>query len=340
MTNLSIFSLKDRPQFRQDALTLIEESFNYEKDQSYAIDFYSLTNKDNDEHRYLLIENDKLIGHIGVKKKYFEYQNFSTPFIFIGGIAVKQSERGKGYLKILINHVFKKYKEECSLYMLWSENPSLYERYNFHLSVGQIQIENSIQENDWKKTKLAQCTHDEKRQIQELYSNKIATQFICPLRTEESWKELEKIISTDLYIKRSKDKIVAYAFVGKGKDMKDICHEISFEEDKQLRDYVNSPSFKTWLPENYAQYNSKAQYQYGAIVKIANNKLFKDFIEFFSDAEISINMIDDEKVSFSFHEEEFDLNHADFLTSLFGPYPFKEFQHFQKAIFIPGLDSI
>jgi predicted GNAT family N-acyltransferase len=341
MINLTIKTLKDRPEFRQESLALIEKSFGYEKDQSYSVDFYSLIRKENDENRFLLLKEEKLIGHIGVKKKIFHFHNFESTFIFIGGIAIAESERGKGYFQKLMDHVLNHYKNDCALFMLWSDKSSLYEKFGFHLSIGQMQLNPSeLELKEFRKIKYKQCNYEEKVQIQELYNSFIETQFFCPKRTEYSWKEIEDITSSDLYIKKYKEKIICYAFVGKGKDLANTCHEIAFAEEKMMKDYILNPLFQTWLPEIYSQQSPNSQLQYGSLVKINKNKLFRDLIDFWSDGEIIINSMTSEKIYFNFMNESFELSHQEFLTSLFGPYPFKEFQHFHKSILIPGLDSI
>ena len=91
MTNLTITTLEKNPEFLKQALALIEKSFEYGVSSTFATDFFSLINPKNHHHCYLLLRDEKLIGHIGLKSKIFIHQHYETQIAFLGGIAIAEN---------------------------------------------------------------------------------------------------------------------------------------------------------------------------------------------------------------------------------------------------------
>ncbi len=341
MPTFSMVKLSERPEFTSASLTLIEESFDYHSPESYANDFFPLMREENSHHRYLLLKDNKeLVGHIAVKQKNIFHHHFQSDVIFIGGIAVKESERGQGHFNTLLEHVKETYHKNVSLMVLWSDKNEMYAKHGFELCIGQIQVTGETPLSGWEKTKYKELSFEEKKRIKHLYYLTAEDHLFTVKRDEEAWKETEAINGTDLYLKRSKEKIVAYFFQSKGKDLPNICHEFGVEEEKYIKDMVQTTPFTFWLPEKYLTLFPEAQVQYGSLVRIASHSLFKELIHYWSDGEIAIEKILKDQVYFIFNQESFNLGHQEFLSSLFGPYPLKEFQHFNKNFFISGLDSI
>lgn len=340
MTNLTITTLKKNPELLKDTLNLIEKSFQYGEASTFATDFYSLINKENHHHCYLLLKDGNLIGHIGLKKKIFIHESYESPIAFLGGISILESERGYGYFQYLMNEILKLHHQDFSMFMLWSDKAELYEKFGFHLSIGQIAVTGLGNRHQLHKTKYHSLNHDEKEQIKSLYKESILKQYFSIKRDENDWEEVEYITSTDLFIKKDGKKIIAYCFKNKGKDLTGIAHELAVAEEKDLKDFIQSTDLTFWLPEKHIEHFPEAQMLFGSLVKIGGSDLFRDFIEHWSEGEIQITRITKEDVAFLFEDAVFTLTHKEFLCALFGPYPLKEFTEFNKFLFISGLDSI
>lgn len=340
MTNLTITTLQKNPELLQQTLNLIEKSFQYGASSTFATDFYSLINKNNHHHCYLLLKDGKLIGHIGLKKKIFIHESYETPIAFLGGISILESERGKGFFQYMMSEILKLHHQEFSMFMLWSDKAELYEKFGFHLSIGQIAVTGKGDRKHFIKTKYHSLNNDEKEQIQNLYNESILKNYFSIKREKSDWEEIEHITSTDLFLKKDGKKILAYCFKNKGKDLTGISHELAVATDKDLKDFIESTDFTFWLSEKHIEQFPEAQMLFGALVKIGGSDLFRDFIEHWSEGEIQITRITKDDVAFLFEDAVFTLTHKEFLCALFGPYPLKEFSEFNKFLFISGLDSI
>lgn len=340
MTNLTITTLKLNPEYLKDTLDLIEQSFQYGETSTFSTDFYSLINPENHHHCYLLLKDKKLIGHIGLKKKIFVHESYEAPIAFIGGISILESERGNGYFQHLMKEVLNVHLQEFSMFMLWSDKAELYEKYGFHLSIGQISITGKGDRKQLIKTKYHSLNEDEKLQVHSLYKESILKNYFSIRRDPKDWEEIDHITSTDLFLKKDGKKITAYCFKNKGKDLTGIAHELAVAEDKDLKDFIESTDLTFWLPEKHIDLFPDAQMLFASLVKIGDADLFRDFIEHWSEGEIQITRITKDDVAFLFEDAVFTLTHKEFLCALFGPYPLKEFTEFNKFIFISGLDSI
>lgn len=53
-------------------------------------------------HRWLVREQDKLVGHLAVHEKTFEYDGTGVPFIGIAEVCVAPSHRGRGFVRAML----------------------------------------------------------------------------------------------------------------------------------------------------------------------------------------------------------------------------------------------
>ena len=341
MEGLKIAKLEDFLHFEANALALIEESFQYSSPFHYSIDFFPLVKKENSSHRYILIKNEtEVIGHIGVKEKILSHHQFDFKVIFLGGIAIKDSERGKGYFSLLMNEVIKTYYSDVAMMFLWSDKPDLYQKFGFELCIGQIQVSGTAEKELLERKYFKDLDWEDKKRIRDIYNKTLQEDCFSIKRNKEEWNEIEQITSAQFHLLRNKERIVAYFVKDKGKDLNNIAHEIGYEEEKYLKEMINSSAATFWLPEKFLQLWPEAPIQYGAMVKISQPDLFHDFISVWSDGEINTLNVKENIVKFLFNDEIFSLSSQEFLASVFGPYPLREFQPFNKNLYISGLDSI
>ena len=85
---MDILNLADSPRFIMQTLTLIEQAFEYPSDQQFDTDFYPLFNKDNFQNCFVLVEEDKVLAHIGVKLRKLQVNKQTHLVAMYGGIAV------------------------------------------------------------------------------------------------------------------------------------------------------------------------------------------------------------------------------------------------------------
>lgn len=341
MDQLIISTLKDRPSFEQQTVKLIEQSFGYQENFHFHHDFFSLINSQNHHHNFILLKDNLLIGHIGIKEKHFSTTDFSLKVAFIGGIAIDKQYRGIGYFKYFFESILKKIEKEYPLFFLWSDKPSLYEKFGFYLSIGQIEVKGLGKNSNLTKTKYRNLSNEDKDRIKHLYKYFLEKKFLTITRGNLEWLEIEQIVSADLFIKRNNEgEIIAYCFQNKGKDLQGITYELGLLDEKHLVEFINDTNFTFWLSEKYHPQFLDATVQYGALLKIGNTHLFSEFVENFSDGNIHLTKIDENKITFLFEDTIFHLTPKEFLTSMLGPYPVKEFMDFNKFFFISGIDSV
>lgn len=252
MVEGKIINLGDAPEYELKAMRLIETCFHYESPHSYAVDFFPLIKSANAAHRFLLLNPAlELIGHIGVKPKILTHLHFEFQVIFIGGIAVAAEARGKGHFSTLMEHVKTHYGPKVPLMFLWSDKPTIYEKHGFVLCLGQIQVEGKGQNFDLEKSKYRDLNWEDKKRVRELYKKTLEENCFSVKREKEDWQDIESITSADFYLKRNKDRVVAYYVQNKGKDLSGVVHEFGFEEEKYLKEMINMSSATFWLPEKY-----------------------------------------------------------------------------------------
>ncbi|OUR93098.1 hypothetical protein A9Q84_21580 [Halobacteriovorax marinus] len=342
MSKLIQTTLAKAPNFFNETLSLLEKSFNYPKHQNFLTDFYPLMAPINHDHCHILIDKDKVVGHIGVKKRTLTYKDTSLEVVLLGGIAISENYQGQGNFSKFFTDILDRYKDKCGLMLLWSDLSALYNRYGFYEAGGVIQTgkKQLLKESlpiDWCETSFKQIDEKKFEQIKTLYAN----QSRLTLKRDESlWSGIREISSAKLFYKEEDNKIVSYVVMGKGNDLEGIIHELVATKETE-NDVIESFSdFKLWLPEKYNSLFHKKELLYGAFLKIGNVPLLNSFLENLSKNQLQIISIDGDDINISHNENDFKLNIQDFLTGLLGPTPITEFQEFMPSFFINGLDSI
>tara|TARA_B100000886_G_scaffold338199_2_gene300517 strand:+ start:60 stop:959 length:900 start_codon:yes stop_codon:yes gene_type:complete len=234
MPILKIAKLKQKPNYFDKVISLIEKSYLYKQGNSYFVDFYPLMKRENWENCHLLLKDDgALIGHIGVKPRIISINNVEYKCAFIGGIAIDPIYRNMGFFKFAFERIIETLKDKYSYAFLWSDNTNLYQKFGFSvvsecsLYVSELNAQSFLIENNYQQTKLSLLTNDEKKQIKYLYKTQIYEKKITPFRTNIDWLDIEKIKSMSLYVKKIDRQIIAYCFLGKGQDYENIIHEFA-----------------------------------------------------------------------------------------------------------------
>lgn len=320
-------TLKDHPEKLAETLKLIETSFEYTHPHRFDVDFYPLINKDNFQNCHIILESNSVVAHIGVLESQLEINEEFFTMTMIGGIAVAESHRGRGLFKKLFEHALSFYT--CSMmYILWSEKLDMYKKFGFHPAI-------TLNEYPQKKTSsqqiiptlLRDLSLKEKEKIKSLYQ--ISSELRLK-RSQKQWEKIEHTTSSELFLVKESSEIINYFFKGKGQDLTNTIHEYGYIDTEQLclmREYAN-----VWSPFK----SSDAKGLYAALLRVNNNESFKQFCTAY--AQITIELIQGDNISFSFQDSNYTLETSEFLSGVFGPSRFEEIS--AKDFFISGLDSI
>lgn len=305
-------NLKKRPDLIEATIDLIEKSFEYNSKNSFKIDFYPLVNSTNFEHCHLLIDNNKVIGHIGRLQKSLKINNHVFNINMFGGIAIDEQFQGQGIFKEFFNNVLKRYPQEA-LNFLWSDKIDLYNKFNFHPCIEMFEYAS-------KKSDIN--NHFEIKKIDldivsaHFSNNPYEIRF---QRDSKDWKELSHITSCQVYGIYRESKLINYFIKDKGQDLTDIIHEYYYMDTEQLS-----------VMRNYGSVWSSYQYKdlsptplFGALGQINNKKEFHSFINTLYNIDIT------------------DLNHSDndLLQGFLGPGKFKEIES-KYHFYFCGLETI
>lgn len=331
--SIKLTNLKESAQYIDKARELIEKSFEYPKQFSFNIDFYPLFNEANFQHCHILIDNDEVIAHIGVKTKYLNIGSKTFKLHLYGGIAVDQSHQGKGIFKRLFNEVLNKY-QDSALNILWSEKIDMYKKFQFFPAIEQFKYPPLLNQNiqiEYEQTQLNNLSSKQKDFLIQNYSNITENRLS---RSEKEWEELFQIQSADIYFIKKESKLHNYFIKGKGADLTNIIHEYGFINESELKSMQNFG--EVWTP-SYKSTESSYETLFAALVSIGELKEFTPFIyELFG---IKVESIKDDQIKFQFENDFYKTSTQDFLQGIFGPNRFKEIKA-PSALFISGLDSI
>ena len=332
-------NLKDSPEYKKQTLELIEKSFHYNKSNSFEIDFAPLLTRDNLKNCHILVDEEfqVVISHIGVLKKDLQI-NATHPIALIGGVCVHEDYRGTGLFSLFFNNVINKYSEQVALFTLWSDQTKLYSKFGFNLCIEQLQFnkKENAATGGYQKTLFKNLSLTHKNQIKTLYIRDIQKKNNTLKRTNKDWDTIEKIDSSDLYIKLKSDVIVSYFFINKGQDLTNTIHEIAGNYDiDEVTAYGD-----LWCSKNPNQNKAPDKTLYAALVKPAQFELFRKLVFDYSNNEIIITAIVGSEIQFNFKKSEYALELKDFLVGLWGPFYFKEFSFESRPLFISGLDSV
>ncbi|MFP5457387.1 MAG: GNAT family N-acetyltransferase [Bacteriovoracia bacterium] len=210
------------PEFADQANSLVEEAFAYQKNFKFSVDFAPLSGPRNYKNRHILIDRDtsRVVAHIGTRLRNFVWEGEVIPVAMIGGIAVASSERGQGLFKLLFEKVLSSLHSQCALYVLWSDKHEMYQKWHFYLAGQQWCYRSTLAEKDARSTRLSALSQSEVQELAQIYRQQINQQYFSPLRDESDWEDLKDIESAELLLVDG-----GYAFRGKGMDLQGILHD-------------------------------------------------------------------------------------------------------------------
>ena len=322
---IELTNLLTRPDKFKDTMTLIESEFGYDEVNSFEKDFLPLIKKENHKNLYILMENETVIGHIGLLEKDLTINNNDYKCAFLGGIVIKSSHQGRGLSKRLMSVIDDKINDYTFI-LLWSDKTDYYKKFDYSPCIQQFQYEHSPSKS------LYERIEDKDEFIDALKHLYIGEKEVRPQRDESDWNTLKEMNSVDLYIKRNDEKeIINYFLINKGQDLQSIIHEYATVDSDMLNyGYL-------WTPHEIQ--GLAPLYQYGALLKIGSESNFKSFIHDITDKKIQISAIDSHSVEFQFNNKSFQLSIDEFLTGVLGPSRFEELEDC-PYLYIPGIDSI
>lgn len=335
---MKILNLKDRPDLCESTLRLIENSFKYRSPNSFEIDFAPLIDKSNHRNCFILVdEKESVVAHIGAKEKNLILHNENFPVILLGGIAVDETRRGEGHFQTLFQDVLAEKRSDTALFILWSDLEKLYNKFGFHLCGSQFEVTGEKTQSPYVKTTLASLHEDERKQIEKLYSESFAKEYLTFERDKHDWDLLSKITSADLFLQKHNGRIESYYFQNKGQDLPGIIHEYGSKKDisafiSEISSYGTLWTGKEILPTEH--------YQYQFFMSPGDTRLFSQLISKLTNDQFSIRDINvmKQEVFFDYNEETLSLDLPEFLRGVFGPGVFEEIS--VPSLFISGLDSI
>jgi hypothetical protein len=340
-----MMNLKDYPQYYQQTISLIEKSFGYQKEFSFAVDFAPLMDQENWHHCFILLDQvkKKVIAHIALKERDLLLNNNTYKIGLIGGICVDEAYRGKGVFKDFFEQVMKRNEYSYLAYLLWSDQEHLYSKFNFYQVGGQIQLGQSshfdLEGLGFNLSEWSDLSSRDFIEMTILY-DQLISKMISIKRTLSDWELIKKIQSTKLYIKRSNHEIVSYLFLGKGQDLQGIIHELVYKDGYGKNIITKLAGYKLWLPEGLAYQNDNSKIFYTTFFNISDAKLFEEFVNDWSNGHIRISSFAKDKLTFEFSRKEYTVETEEFLKYIFGPSPLMEFKGYFKPFLISGLDSI
>lgn len=341
-------TLETNPNLLSDTLNLIEQSFGYQKKNKFDEDFYPLIEKGNHQNNHILIcqKYKKVIGHIGVQIKTITFKNIPMPCALIGGIAIHPDYRGRGLFKSFFNNIISHYSKNTALFILWSDQFNLYEKFGFYpagdtYQTGQKNNLDSPVLELFQKEKFEGLNQKDYAQVKELYKKGVSNFYLTFDRNDEDWEKIKKIKSADIYLlKDGQDDLLAYFFQNKGQDLPHIIHEIGFvEQYKDELIKLLSP-YKLWLPVNSSIEKSDLSNFYLGLFKIGNIEILNQFLNQISQNNLKINSQNKESIEFTINNCHYQTSNKEFLQYLFGPNQPIEFEGLIPKLYISGLDSI
>lgn len=344
LSNLKVSTLEQMPHKKEQTLHLIESSFQYKDGHNFATDFAPLMHKDNHANNFILLDQttEQVIGHIGSLSKILSFNKLNIDTCFLGGICIHTDYQGMGLFKYFFEFIIHRIKSQYTLFSLWTGSPQLYLRFGFHLCGEQFEyvIAPNNTSNTFNANKLINLSTEDFNRVKYLYQkNNELNNLIAPIRTDEEWKIIRSMTSTQLFIKRNQSgEISEYYFLGKGEDLKGVIHEGNIVDLAEI--HTDQTEIKYWSPTD--SFAAKSQLQFTCLMRIANKDKFTQFINQITNGKVITKFIDisENKVELLFDGEVIEIGINDLLTGIFGPNKFSEFQDVLGSLYISGLDSI
>lgn len=336
-----ITTLKETPECFDSTIALIEKSFRYQAPYTFKEDFAPLLDLSNHHNCFILIdENKNVLAHIGVREKMMKIQEQEFMMCMLGGIAVDENHRGEGHFSTLLQDVLAEKRSDVTFFLLWSDNEKLYGKYGFYLCGDQFELAQDIhQKKEFIQTKYKNISLDEKKQVQELYRNSFAKEYLTLERDDHDWELIAKIVQADLYIKKSGNKITDYFFMNKGQDLTGIIYE--YGSTSSIKDCIQKATAygRVWMGKQYIETENQ-QFQF--FMAPGDLGLFSIFIKDLTQSKIILRNINvmKQEAYFEFNEETLSLSNDEFLKGMFGPGSFEELDDVLKTVFISGIDSV
>jgi len=333
-----IYPLSEKPSCFEATIELIEKSFEYQKPNSFQIDFAPLIDESNFKNCFIMLdENEKVIAHIGAKDRLLTIDSNNFTVTMLGGIAVDEKYRGQGHFQTLLQDVLAEKRSDTSLFLLWSDNEKLYNKFGFHLCGTQFEIENEKQVISFEKTKYHSLSDKEQKQIQHLYQSSFAKTYITLDRSELDWNLIAKTTSADLYLNKTNGNISDYFFMNKGQDLPGIIYEYGTINDMPTLVTTISRFGKVWMGSPIVETES-LQYQF--FMSPGDLRQFTECIRSFTKDKFIVRNINlmKQEVFFDYNDETLVLSVEEFLRGVFGPGSFEELE--LSPLFLSGLESI
>lgn len=318
-------TLAATPELYKDYIKVIESSFHYQDSNHFDVDFYPLMKEANWHNCYCIVDQNQVVATIACLPREIIIHQKKFQILLIGGISVKEQNRGQGLFSKLFNLVLSLYKN-ATFHLLWSDKLDLYKKYSFHPCF-QIYHYKASKSSD-SSFKVISNTNLIKDIDQNLDEIRLK-------RDESYWNDISKITSTNLFIKETNGIIKNYFFKDKGQDLKGTIHEYGHIDSQELASMLCHAD--VWTPHLFEGFENRLIY--GALLRVGNKELFSNFIESYTNNLIDVKNITEKNVTFIFNHQEHKIFQQDFLTGILGPNRFQELEKI-KPIFITGLDSI
>ncbi len=334
---MQLTTLAKFPHYYQQTVRLIENAFKYPSGQSFTIDFYPLMRQENWKHCHILIEDEKVVAHVGVLLKTL---TINTPVAFLGGIAVDHELQGKGIFRQIFEATLSQYQNKIAFFVLWSDLASLYKKFDFYQAGQCNQTGDSIftPPSNYQQCTLSSLSCNDIERLHHLYNSDPSTSYVTIKRDHSDWTILGHISSASLYVKRdAKNRIDAYFFVGKGADLTDIIHENASSKESKPNHLNALAPYRLWLSSDYP---SPTKSLFLGLFRMGSSHLFKKFIEIYLDDQLKILKLSPHQITFIHDHSKYSISVEEFLPLLFGPNKANEFAQIAKPLYFSGLDTI
>jgi len=279
---MDITNLKRDPHFINQYVELIEVSFKYEENFSFAQDFSRLLSHDNQSNCWFIVDrtNQLVLATLATKAINLSTSQNILPICLVGGIATRSNNRNQGLFTALLNHIIELNKKNFAFFALWSDQQVLYEKFQFYLSGS---IATTIQKapkkysplNFFIRTSLNQLTKSEQADLIKLYNQ---DRSLKVARSEQDWNEIFNMSSPHLYIYKNENTIEEYYIRGKGFDLQNIVYEYHLRPENILKIAATSVVWPKKCDLVLFNETHEIQLQYLAMFKISNLELIENFI--------------------------------------------------------------